>query len=406
MSLAVEFDRVAKRFRLEQERPRSLQERFVQGLRRKHDQAEEIWVLRDVSFTLPHGHSLGVIGPNGAGKSTLLKLCARVIEPTSGAIQVDGRVSALLELGLGFHPELTGRENIFLYGSLVGISRATMRRRLDEIVAFSEIQRFIDMPVKLYSSGMYMRLAFSTAIHVDADILLIDEAFAVGDAHFQQKCVDRIRDLQRLGVTMMFVSHSAEQVRQLCNKALWIHEGGMVAYGNAGEIVGAYSEQVTLADIQTRLQGGESQHREGSQVVEVTAVQFLNENGQETHRFRTGDPVVLRIHYLAHQRVERPVFGIAIHRSDGTHVNGPNTKFDNYDIAFIEGRGVIDYCIDQANLLPGEYQVSISICDFDVKHFFDYQHRLYPFWVDAHPQVHEEYGVVYLPSRWIHRAKA
>ncbi len=406
MQSVVEFVQISKHFRVEPERPRSLQERFVQSLRRQHSVAEDIWVLRDISFSLTAGASLGVIGPNGAGKSTLLKLCAHVLEPTTGEVRTRGRVSALLELGVGFHPDLTGRENVFLYGSLLSISRTVMRQRFDEIVAFSEIERFIDMPVKFYSSGMYVRLAFAVAIHVEADILLIDEAFAVGDAHFQQKCLDRIRDLQRNGVTMLFVSHSTDQVRQLCNKALWIHEGRTVAYGNASEIVGAYSEQVALSDVQARLQENESQHRWGSHTVEVTAVQFCNQHGQESHRFRVGDPLVLRVHYVAHQRVERPVFGVAIYRSDGIHVNGPNTKFDNYPVDFIEGPGTIDYCIDRVNLLPGEYQVSLAICDFELKHFFDYHHRLHPFWVDAHPQVHEEYGMVYLPSHWEHRAAA
>ena len=187
-------------------------------LRRRHHPVEEVWVLRDVSFELPPGSSLGIVGQNGAGKSTLLKLGARVIDPTAGSVQVNGRVSALLELGVGFHPELTGRENVFLYGSLVGIPRAVMQQRFDEIVAFSEIERFIDMPVKFYSSGMYLRLAFAVAIHVEADVLLIDEVFAVGDASFQLKCIERIQALQNSGVTTLFVSHSASLVRQMCQQ--------------------------------------------------------------------------------------------------------------------------------------------------------------------------------------------
>jgi ABC-type polysaccharide/polyol phosphate transport system ATPase subunit len=236
---AVTFDRVSKHFRLEPERSRSLQERFVRMLRRRRSAAEDIWVLRDVSFDLSPGTSLGVVGQNGAGKSTLLKLCARVIDPTSGVVRVNGRVSALLELGVGFHPELTGRENVFLYGSLVGIPRAVMQQRFDEIIAFSEIERFIDMPVKFYSSGMYLRLAFAVAIHVEAEVLLIDEVFAVGDASFQHKCIERVQALQHNGVTTLFVSHSASMVRQMCQRALWIEDGRIVALDDADNVVTA-----------------------------------------------------------------------------------------------------------------------------------------------------------------------
>jgi len=182
-------------------------------MRHRRVAVEDVWVLRDVNFDLQPGLSLGVVGRNGAGKSTLLKLCARVIDPTAGVVRVNGRVSALLELGVGFHPELTGRENVFLYGSLVGIPRAVMLQRFDEIVAFSEIERFIDMPVKFYSSGMYLRLAFAVAIHVEAEVLLIDEVFAVGDTSFQRKCVERIETLQQGGVTILFVSHDINMVR-------------------------------------------------------------------------------------------------------------------------------------------------------------------------------------------------
>jgi ABC-type polysaccharide/polyol phosphate transport system ATPase subunit len=234
--------------------------------------AEDIWVLRDVSFDLPPGMSLGVVGQNGAGKSTLLKLCARVIDPTLGAVQVNGRVSALLELGVGFHPELTGRENVFLYGSLVGIPRAVMQQRFDEIVAFSEIERFIDMPVKFYSSGMYLRLAFAVAIHVEAEVLLIDEVFAVGDASFQQKCLERIRALQTNGVTMLVVSHSASMVRQMCQQALWIEDGCVVAFDAADNVVTAYLEQIAYTRAQDDRQ--KDTHRWGSRDVEITQVEF------------------------------------------------------------------------------------------------------------------------------------
>jgi len=401
---AVTFEHVSKHFRIEPERPRSLQERFMRTLRRRPHQIEDVWVLRDVSFSLPAGSSLGVVGQNGAGKSSLLKLCARVIDPTSGVVRTHGRVSALLELGVGFHPELTGRENVFLYGSLVGIPRTVMQQRFDAIVAFSEIERFIDMPVKVYSSGMYLRLAFAVAMYVEADVLLIDEVFAVGDASFQQKCIERIRAMQSNGVTTMFVSHNAEMVRQMCEQALWIEDGRMVAFEAADHVVTAYMEQLACARAQDNWQ--KDTHHWGSREVEITHVEFLDHSGRALQRFRTGEAFTARLHYQAARRVEQPTFGVAIHRDDDTHVNGPNTKLDGYLIPSVEGVGVVDYHVAQLNLLPGAYEFSAVVYDRDARQALDHQHRLHPFWVDPNPAVTEHYGTFYLPSTWRHQPEA
>jgi ABC-type polysaccharide/polyol phosphate transport system ATPase subunit len=403
MKPAVEFEQVSKCFRMEPERPRSLQERFVHTLRRRKRAVDEVWVLRDVSFSLPAGSSLGIVGQNGAGKSSLLKLCARVIEPTSGVVRTHGRVSALLELGVGFHPDLTGRENVFLYGSLVGIPRAVMQQRFDEIVAFSEIERFIDVPVKAYSSGMYLRLAFAVAIYAETDILLIDEVFAVGDASFQLKCIERIRILQDNGVTVLFVSHSADMVRHLCRQALWIEDGRMVAFDEADNVVTAYMEQVAYAHASDDRQ--KDTHRWGSREVEITRVEFLNQAGHAVQRFCTGEAFTARLHYQAAQRVEQPMFGVAIHRDDDTHVNGPNTQFANFPISAIEGVGSVDYCVAQLNLLPGAYEFTAAVYDQDGRHPFDHQHRLHPFWVEPTLTVKEQYGTFYLPSTWEHHTE-
>ncbi|HSD83682.1 MAG TPA: ABC transporter ATP-binding protein, partial [Anaerolineae bacterium] len=349
MKSAVTFEHVSKCFHLEPERPRSLQERFVRAVRRRRSAAENICVLRDISFDLPAGASLGVVGQNGVGKSTLLKLCARVIDPTSGLVRVNGRVSALLELGVGFHPELTGRENVFLYGSLVGLPRAVMQRRFDEIVAFSEIERFIDMPVKVYSSGMYLRLAFSVAIHVESDVLLVDEVFAVGDASFQHKCIERIQVLQDKGVTLLVVSHDANMVRHLCQQALWLEEGQLIAFDEADNVVTAYMEQLAYARARDDQQ--RETHRWGSREVEITRVEFLDQAGQVVPRFRTGEAFTARMHYRAAKRVEQPMFGVAIHRDDDTYVNGPNTQLASFLIPAIEGTGSVDYCVAELNLL-------------------------------------------------------
>ncbi len=376
----------------------------MRTLRRSHHQVEDVWVLRDVSFSLPAGSSLGVVGQNGAGKSSLLKLCARVIDPTSGVVRTHGRVSALLELGVGFHPDLTGRENVFLYGSLVGIPRAVMQQRFDEIVAFSEIERFIDVPVKAYSSGMYLRLAFAVAIYAEADVLLIDEVFAVGDASFQQKCIERIQILQDNGVTVLFVSHNADMVRHLCRQALWIEDGRMVAFDEADNVVTAYMEQMAYARVRNDQQ--KDTHRWGSREVEITRVEFLDQAGHAVPRFRTGEAFTARLHYQAARRVEDPMFGVAIHRDDDTHVNGPNTQLANFPISAIEGAGSVDYCVAELNLLPGAYEFTAAVYDHDGRHPFDHQHRLYPFWVEPNPIIDEKYGTFYLPSTWQHHPEA
>jgi ABC-type polysaccharide/polyol phosphate transport system ATPase subunit len=222
---AIQFDHVSKKFILHRERPRSLQELAVNLFRRNNNSHEEFWALQDVSFTVEQGETLGLIGPNGAGKSTALKLISRIIEPTSGQIEVNGQVGALLELGAGFHPDLTGRENIYLNGSILGLSRAQIRRKLDAIIAFAELERFIDVPVKHYSSGMYVRLGFSVAVHTDPEVLLVDEVLAVGDQNFQHKCLERIMEMQRQGITICFVSHGLGEVRRLCSRAVWLDDG-------------------------------------------------------------------------------------------------------------------------------------------------------------------------------------
>jgi ABC-type polysaccharide/polyol phosphate transport system ATPase subunit len=416
MAPAVEFQEVSKRFIVHHERPRSFQELAVSFFKRNNASREELWALRDVGFAVERGETLGLIGPNGAGKSTALKLISRILEPTSGRIAVNGRVSALLELGMGFHPDLTGRENVYLNGSILGLSRQEMREKFEAIGRFAELERFIDIPVKHYSSGMYMRLGFAIAIHVDPDILLIDEILAVGDQSFQRKCLDRINEMRRRGVTILFVSHDLEAVRSLCERAIWLEGGRVQAEGPTREVVDRYlmrvheKERADLAAQQTppveALSGEEAsveggRKRWGSGEVEITEVRFLDKDSRERHVFRTGEPLVACIHYIAHRRVEKPVFGVAIHRSDGVQVNGPNTKFAGYPIDAIEGEGEIHYIIESLPLLEGTYQFSATCYDYACAHPYDHHHRIYTFRVQR-GEVREEFGVLYIPSRWEH----
>jgi ABC-type polysaccharide/polyol phosphate transport system ATPase subunit len=340
---------------------------------------------------------VGIIGPNGAGKSTVLKLISRIIEPTSGRVEVNGRVSTLLELGAGFHPDLTGRENIYLNGSILGLSRKEIRQKFDSIVSFAELERFIDVPVKHYSSGMYVRLGFSVAIHIDPEILLIDEVLAVGDAAFQEKCLEKVEEMKGKGVTILLVSHDMNAVRNLCNRAIWLDYGMVRADGGPEEVVSRYLEGITACEKSGfKLARG---RRWGSGEVEIIDVRFLDSEGKERGAFATGETLVIEMHYRALKRVERPVFGFAIYRSDGIHLTGPNTQFSGYEIPWIEGEGKIEYRIERLPLLEGIYQVSIAARNWEDSEMYDYHDRLYTFRVIPNANG-ERYGLIAINGEW------
>ena len=262
MTNAVEFDNVSRRFRLLREKRNTFQERLV-GLFKPSGGQEVYWALRDVSFEVPRGTTLGLIGHNGSGKSTTLKLVTRILEPTSGRVTVRGRVSALLELGSGFHPDLSGRDNVYLNGSLLGFNRRDMDRRIDEIIDFAELGPFIDTPVKHYSSGMYMRLGFAIATAVEPDILIIDEVLAVGDETFQRKCMNRIHDFREEGRTILFVSHTLEAVRNLCSQTIWLDHGRIMAAGDTMTTLDAYMRWANDTD-RERIERAQAQAAQSS----------------------------------------------------------------------------------------------------------------------------------------------
>lgn len=245
MAAIIELAGVSKRFVLQHQRARSFQETLVNWFRRDNASSNEVfWALRDVSFGIEPGETFGLIGPNGSGKSTVLKVISRVLEPDSGAVRVNGKISALIELGAGFHPDLSGRENIYLLASILGIRRRDIARRFSDIVEFAELERFIDTPVKHYSSGMYMRLGFSMAVHVDPDILIIDEVLAVGDAHFQDKCIGVLERFRREGRTLLLVSHDLDLMQRFCTRAVFLQNGQVQSYGRVGEVVRSYLHTV------------------------------------------------------------------------------------------------------------------------------------------------------------------
>jgi lipopolysaccharide transport system ATP-binding protein len=393
----IRLSQVSKKFVLQRERPRSFHELAVRLARRtKNSRREPLWAVRDVDLAIASGEMVGLVGRNGAGKSTILKLVARIIEPTSGDVQVRGRVAALLELGAGFHPDLTGRENVFLNGSIMGLSRQEIGQRLDGIVAFSGLDRFIDVPVRQYSSGMYVRLAFSVAVHTEPDILLVDEVLAVGDAPFQHKCLERVHRMRQDGVTMLFVSHDPDAVRRVCQRAIWLDSGKKVADGDATTVVTQYSAHTQEESI--RRASAASDRRWGTHRVEIEKVCLVDDNGETSDVFTTGLPLVVEIHYLAPKTVEKPVFGVAIHGSDGTHVTGPNTRVTGFPIPSIAGRGVVRYRVAHLPLLEGAYRVSAAVHNWRDTEMYDYHDRLYPFRVARSEG--EKHGIVAIGGEW------
>ena len=344
---------------------------------------------------------LGLIGDNGSGKSTILKLISRILSPTTGKVAIHGRVAALLELGAGFHPDLTGRENIYLNGSILGLSKAEIRRRLDDIFAFADIGPFIDTPLRHYSSGMQVRLGFAIATTLDPEILLIDEVLAVGDQAFQEKCITRIRQLHKNGAAIIYVSHNLDTVRKLCDKVVWMDDGRVKATGPPGEVIGQYMQhvvKVTQSGTPLPMSDGRSW---GSGEAIITRVEFLDADGQPPDFFITGQPLIARIHYLAQQRVERPAFGVAIYGPDGEHITGPNTAMSHVDIPAIEGEGHVDYVVDVLPLMHGRYEFTAAIYDHHSTHPYHHQHRAYTFGVARGTQSPAE-GRVWVPCRWNH----
>ncbi|MBU0495897.1 MAG: ABC transporter ATP-binding protein [Chloroflexi bacterium] len=405
MEPVIRLDQVSKRFILHAGGPRSFQDTFVGLFRGRRYRAQDFWALRDVSFEVQAGEALGFIGANGSGKSTVLKLVSRILVPTTGQVHIHGQVSSLLELGAGFHPDLTGRENIYLNGSVLGLTRRQINERLGDIIDFAELGPFIDAPVKHYSSGMYMRLGFAVAVHVDPNILLVDEVLAVGDQRFQFKCYDRIANLRAQGVTILFVSHDLEHVRRLCGRAVWLEGGQVHAQGDTGHVIAQYLDQVMAQEEERLFQQGAQEmdeHRWGQGQVRITGVRFYDRAGQERHVFDAGEWMQARIQYTASGQVERPVFGVAIHRTDGLHVNGPNTKLSHYDIPAIQGEGEVHCTFEMLPLLEGSYRLSAAVYDETCTRPYDHLDGVFPFRVRAGDLVPDRYGAFYIPCQWEH----
>jgi len=404
--IAVAVRGVSKRFRLHRGREVfTVKDLFVRGGRARLFGGEELWALRDVSLDLPRGRMVGIVGSNGSGKSTLLKLVGGILKPTAGSIRVSGRVSALIELGAGFHPEFTGRENVHVNGILLGLSRTEIRERFDEIVAFAGLSPFIDNPVKTYSSGMYMRLGFAIAVTVDPDIFLIDEVLAVGDEAFQHKCVGKIQEFKARGKTILLVSHDLGSVERLCDAAVWLHEGRLMAQGGTRQIIDRYlnhvaSEEARALGVEHREAEAEaaagSAQRWGSREVELTRVRLLDATGQERYLYDAGEPCAIRLAWRAPRPVEDPVFGIGIFRKDGVCCYGTNTAIDGRHLGKLDGEGEVGVAIHRLDLVEGEYLLDVAVHARD-GHPYDYHSRLYAFAVRSRVK---DTGVARLAHDW------
>ena len=363
--LAIEVSHVCKSFKVFKDRGFMLKDVLLFANRRK---SERRTVLNDISFNVRRGEVLGLIGHNGCGKSTTLKLLTRIMYPDSGTIKMNGRVSSLIELGAGFHPDMSGRENIYINASIFGLSREEIDERLEDIIAFSELQEFIDNPVRTYSSGMYMRLAFSVAINVNADILLIDEILAVGDANFQIKCFNKMREIKTRGTTIVLVSHSLPQVEQLCDRCIWINDGKIAADGDPREVDLTYLDYMNQ---ERKIQIEREEQRKGiirkdtekeEKQIEIVGVMFLDGEGKEGRTIHTGNSCTILLRYLVRKPVEDAVFSVSIVRNDGLLCFGTSTRdVSGFEKLFLKEKGWIQLQIANFNLIPAEYTIQASV---------------------------------------------
>jgi ABC-2 type transport system ATP-binding protein/lipopolysaccharide transport system ATP-binding protein len=394
--LAVALDDVSKRFWLSQERRTGLKERVVRGKARP---GKAVWALKDASFEVPRGTTFGLVGHNGSGKSTALKVIAGIYRPTSGDVTVNGRLSALLELGAGFHPDLSGRENIRLNGSILGLSRRQVEDEMDEIIAFSGLEEFIDSPVKVYSSGMYVRLGFAIAVAVRPEILAIDEIIAVGDEEFQRKCFDHLHQLRHSGSTILLVSHSLALMEDLCDTAVWLDHGQVRAHGEARSVVREYinsvNERETVTGSPYTSQTPADMERFGSGEVRVDRVSLLDAEGHDLAVALPGQPLTVRMHYTAFTAVEEASFALALVHESGVTVARPSSHREGA-WRIEPGSGTVDLTIPELSLLPGTFTIRTSIGDRG--HVYDQTDRLATLKIRGSGD--QDPGLVRLPAVW------
>lgn len=372
--------------------------RCFRRLARRNSAAPEtaLWALNDVSFEIRRGESVGIIGRNGAGKSTLLKVLSRITGPTQGSIDIRGRVGSLLEVGTGFHQELTGRENIFLNGAIIGMGRKEIARKFGQIVEFSEVGKFIDTPVKRYSSGMYVRLAFAVAAHMEPDILLIDEVLSVGDLAFQRKCMDHAQKMLARNTTVLFVSHNMFAIKAMCDRALLLNKGQLAGDGPVNEITRLYDQQARLdmASWATGMVGSDPSRCP----IFIRDVELMGEDGEPRTVFDHGEKMRVRLRYETTEPVEAPNFTVSFLRSDDVACCNYNTSMDNVTTGTVSGRGVVELTVPPLKLVSELYTVQVLVWDAGFKRLYCAQNGK-NFHV-RHPVLSTEFGVFHEPARW------
>ncbi len=393
---AIEVKNVTKKFRVYRDKGQTLKEKLLFHKRRSY---KERIVLDDISFEIAKGEAVGLIGHNGCGKSTMLKLLAKIMYPDSGTVEMCGRVSSLIELGAGFHPDLSGRENIAINASIFGLTKEEIERRMGDIIAFSELEAFIDCPVRTYSSGMYMRLAFAVAMNVDADILLIDEILAVGDAGFQAKCMRRLREIKAKGTTIVIVSHAAGQIEQICKNTIWVNDGKVQETGLSGSVLEHYLEymgtqnssgtDMTEPGKETNGLKGTNKEKETHQNItrqeaapadagalteaakqrkktKICSVSLVR-NGKKAGKIKCGDSAAIEIEYVADEKeLDHPLVGLKFFRNDGVVCYGTNTQREGLQDMRLREKGKIILRIDKMNLIAGEYWVDVALRNCDM----------------------------------------
>ena len=401
---------LAKQFRrYHADRPRTFKEILMRGLARAKP-VEHFWALRDVSFGVGSGRMLGVIGGNGAGKSTLLRLIGGVGRPDRGSIEVKGRIGALLDLGVGFHPELSGRENVFISGVIAGLTRREVAQCFESIVAFAELQQAIDSPLRAYSTGMQMRLAFAIAVHTSPDLLLIDEVLAVGDTSFQRKCLERIAQFKAGGCASILISHDTTLIQEMCDEALWLRSGRVVAHGTPEMVIEQYLDDqgmetrqrtpaagpIRLTRMGTELRVNEN--RFGSLEMEIADVRFLDCRGRPVTRLQNGNALHVAIDYVAPLPIRAPIFGVTISRDDGLICCDTSTEAARLSFPILHGRGRITLMIERLDLDRGQYYVDVGAYEANWTYAYDYHWHVYPLVIDA-PEDHR--SIIRPPYRWV-----
>lgn len=407
MNGVIVVSELGKRFRrYHYERPRTFKEALIKGW--KHLRAREMaWALRKVSFSIDSGRMVGIIGRNGAGKSTLLRMIGGVGRPDEGTVTVNGRIGALLDLGAGFHPDLTGRENLFVNGVIVGLTRRELEHRFDSIVAFAELEDFIDAPLRTYSSGMRMRLGFSIAVHCDPDVLLVDEALAVGDLAFQRKCVDRIMQFKEAGCTILLVAHDMQKIEELCDEVIWLRDGRVAMHGAPDVVVRQYTDEISRVTREKTLAvaGADSadhlrmnENRFGSLEVEITAVHFLDGEGQTISAVKQGKPLLVDLAYRVNGEVAAPIFGIKISRPDGTVCFDINTVTRGLTVPVRGRSGCLRLFLDRVDLVAGEYYIDVGVYESNWAYAYDYHWKAY--WLTV-LGTGEGRGLFYPSAHWV-----